>query len=175
MPRATVTLVPYDPGWAERFATEATRLLETFGAEVAGLHHIGSTAVPALTAKPTIDVLLEVRDLSRFGRLRTAAERGGYAWHGEFGIAGRRYLVRAGDADGEDAVHVHAFLAGDAQVARHLAFRDYLLAHPDRAAAYGSLKAKLAAAHGDNREAYVAGKSGFIRETDALARAWRRS
>lgn len=173
MAELPVTLVPYETAWAGRFAEEARRLLSVFAGEVTGVHHVGSTAVPGLRAKPTIDVLLEVRNLEDLDLLRQAAEAAGYLWRGEYGIAGRRYLVVPGAHGREDRVHVHAFAQGHAEVRRHVAFRDYLVAHPERAQAYASLKAALAEAHGADRETYVDGKEAFIRETDALARAWR--
>ncbi len=170
MAECAVTLVPYDPSWPARFAEEAAHLRSLLAGEVLAVHHVGSTAVPGLRAKPTIDVLLEVRSLARLDALRPTAERAGYRWLGENGIPGRRYLVAAGAPGAEDRAHVHAFVQGHREAARHVGFRDYLIAHPDRADAYGELKASLAATHGDDRAAYVHGKDAFIRETDARAR-----
>ena len=175
MAECAVTLIAQHPAWPERFAEEARRLLTLFAGEVAGVHHVGSTAVPALVAKPTIDVLIEVLSLRRLDALRARALAAGYRWHGENGIVGRRYLVVAGAPGREDEAHVHAFAIGHPEVERHIAFRDYLIAHPARAEAYARLKAGLARAHAEDRAGYVDGKEAFIRETDALARAWRLS
>lgn len=174
MAERAVTLVPYDPSWPARFTEEAERLRTVLPGEVVAVHHVGSTAVPGLRAKPTIDVLLEVRSLDGLDARRPDAERAGYRWLGENGIPGRRYLVAPGAPGAEDRAHVHAFEQGHAEVARHVGFRDYLIAHPERAGAYARLKAGLARAHVRDRAAYVDGKAAFIRETDALARAWRR-
>lgn len=95
------------------------------------------------------------------------------AWARRFAVEGRRYLEADRGAAG--AVHVHAFVAGHQEIQRHLDFRDDLLAHPRRAAAYGRLKRHLAARFGSDRAGYGEAKTPFIRETEALARAWRRS
>ncbi len=67
---------------------------------------------------------------------------------------------------------MHAFLRGDAHVRRHLTFRDYLIAHPDVAAAYSALKRDAASRYPDSMEAYLAGKDPFIKEQEAKALVW---
>ena len=63
--KRVVEVVPYDPGWIGLFEGEAELLRSVFGREVVAIHHIGSTSIPGMTAKPIIDVLLEVRDIER--------------------------------------------------------------------------------------------------------------
>ncbi|MEJ2290580.1 MAG: GrpB family protein [Deinococcales bacterium] len=168
-----VIMLPHDPAWSGRFATEAARLLHVFAGVALGVHHIGSTAVPGLEAKPILDVLLVAPSLGALDGRRPDAEARGYRWLGENGLPGRRYLEARRAAEG--MVHVHAFVVGDPEVARHLDFRDYLICHPERAARYGRLKRELADRFRDDRAAYTDGKTAFVRETEALARAWRRS
>src|SRR5215208_5329264 len=55
-----VVIVDYDPAWPQRFADEAARVAPIVGADV---HHIGSTAVPGLAAKPVIDLMALVPDI----------------------------------------------------------------------------------------------------------------
>lgn len=170
-----ISMLPHDPVWARRFAAEAGRLLGVFAGGALSVHHVGSTAVPELVAKPILDVLLVAHALADLDGARTAAEAAGYTWLGPYGIDGRR-LLTAQRPDGEtDAyrMNIHAFAAGDPNVGRHVDFRDYLLAHPARAAAYGRLKLELAERYADDRAAYTDAKTPFIRETEALARAWR--
>jgi GrpB-like predicted nucleotidyltransferase (UPF0157 family) len=170
MASTDVLILPHDPSWGRRFAAEAARLLVLFEGAVLGVHHVGSTAVPGLAAKPVLDMLLVTRAESALDGWRAAAEGLGYRWHGEAGIRGRRYLLLPGPD--YDAVHVHAFPAGHPEIERHVLFRDYLLAHPRRAAAYGSLKRELARLHRSDRAAYTEAKTAFIRETEVLARGW---
>ena len=70
---------------------------------------------------------------------------------------------------------MHAFQSGSADIERLLAFRDYMIAHPAEAQAYGALKRKLARAHPEDRQAYVDGKDEFVKEHEAKALNWRRS
>ena len=97
----------------------------------------------------------------------------GYLPKGENGIAGRRYYRKG--SDDLHTHHVHAFANGHADIARHLAFRDYLHAHPDEALAYDQLKRELAARYPVDIDAYVAGKDALIKVMDCRAAAWRRS
>jgi len=90
---------------------------------------------------------------------------------GEFGIPGRRYF-RKNDAMGNRTHQIHAFEVGSSGAVRHLAFRDYLIAHPEAAQAYGALKEQLAAQHPVDFEAYMDGKNAFIQENEAKAVVW---
>jgi GrpB-like predicted nucleotidyltransferase (UPF0157 family) len=84
---------------------------------------------------------------------------------GEFGISGRRYF-RKDNQLGIRTHHLHAFAVGSPQVARHLAFRDYLISHPEEAQRYSELKRKLAEKYPYNIDGYMDGKDSFIREID---------
>jgi GrpB-like predicted nucleotidyltransferase (UPF0157 family) len=95
----------------------------------------------------------------------------GYEAMGEFGIPGRRYF-RRDSAAGVRTHQIHAFAAGSTHIRRHLAFRDYLRAHPAIAEAYSHLKQKLAVAHPDDIYAYMDGKDPFIKEVEQKALAW---
>jgi GrpB-like predicted nucleotidyltransferase (UPF0157 family) len=95
----------------------------------------------------------------------------GYHPMGEFGIPGRRYFRRLTPA-GDRTHHVHAFQQGSPHIPRHLAFRDYLRAHPAVATEYGELKQRLAQAHPQDLEAYMAGKDPFIKQTETKALEW---
>ncbi len=135
------------------------------GAFVA-LHHIGSTAVPGLAAKPVVDLLGEVADLGAVDATRARLERLGWRWRGENGIAGRRYLTRDDPQTGERAAHLHIHASGDAMIPWHLAFRDRLRAEPVTARAYEAEKSRCAALHSDDSAAYAACKKAW---TDRVA------
>jgi GrpB-like predicted nucleotidyltransferase (UPF0157 family) len=98
----------------------------------------------------------------------------GYEVMGEYGIPGRRYF-RKDNREGIRTHHIHAFEAGSAEVERHLAFRDYMIAHPVDAQRYSELKRKLAEEHPQNMDGYMDGKDGFIKEMDRRAAQWRAS
>lgn len=166
-------VVMHNPEWKQRFVSEADQITRALHGMAVTLHHIGSTAIPGIAAKPIIDILMEVDEIDTLDARRAAMERLGYEAMGEFGISGRRYF-RKNDPSGIRTHQVHAFQAGSTGATRHLAFRDYMIAHPDAARAYSSLKESLALQHPDDFEAYMDGKDAFIQEHEARAIAWSR-
>lgn len=170
-PTREVIVVAYDSQWPARFAEEAARLAPVFGRELIAIHHIGSTSIPGMAAKPIIDMLPVVWQIEAVDALNLTMEALGYAPRGEFGIPGRRYFAKGQGA--QRSHHVHVFAVDHPDVARHLNFRDYLIAHPAEAEAYASLKQALARQYPHDMEAYIAGKDGLIKEIDRRAAAWR--
>jgi GrpB-like predicted nucleotidyltransferase (UPF0157 family) len=164
-----VEVIPYQPDWPARFEQEGARLRSVFG-EKARIHHIGSTSVVGLSAKPVIDILVEVPDIRRVDRLNGQMEALGYEPRGEFGLPGRRYFSR--EAEGERTHHVHVFKADTAEARRHLAFRNYLRTHPAAAEEYGRLKSQLALRYPEDIQGYMDGKNDFVKEVEAQALAW---
>ena len=166
-----VRVVPYNPQWLTDFARAAREVNEALGDHLRVIHHIGSTSIPGICAKPVIDMLAVATDLSRIdahtGRMRQI----GFEAMGEFGIHGRRYFRRE-SADGIRTEQVHVFATGSSHVPRHLAFRDYLRTHAEVAREYSELKQRLAAAHPFDIEAYMDGKDAFIYETEIKALSW---
>ncbi len=168
-----VVVVPYDPRWPSTFQRVAGEVKEALGECLVEMHHIGSTSIPGIHAKPIIDVLAVTGDLTEVDRRAARMREIGYEPMGEFGIDGRRYF-RRDDAAGVRTEQVHAFASGSPHLLRHLAFRDYLRAHGEVAQEYARLKQHLAAAHRYEIEAYMDGKDAFIRETQAKALEWVR-
>lgn len=114
-------VVPPDPAWPDAFRSEARRIRTALDGPVRSIHHIGSTAVPGIHAKPIIDILLEVSDLAALDARTPAMAALGYEALGEFGIPRRRYFRRNSGADVRTH-QVHAFPVGDVGIQRHLAF-----------------------------------------------------
>jgi GrpB-like predicted nucleotidyltransferase (UPF0157 family) len=169
-----VEVVPHDPRWRDSFEAEAKDIAAALGENLVAIHHIGSTAVTGIHAKPVVDLLVEVRDIAGLDGQSPAMESLGYEVMGEYGIPGRRYF-RKSNREGTRTHHVHAFETGSGEVQRHLAFRDYMIAHPADAQRYSELKRKLAAEHPRNIDGYMDGKDGFIQEMDRRAAQWRAS
>lgn len=165
----TVEVVPHNPNWATQFEAEANRIRAIFGDELVAIHHIGSTAIPGIRAKPIIDLLVEVSDIEKVEAFNEPMIALGYEPMGEFGIAGRRYFQKGGDARTH---HVHAYQAGHPEIARHIHFRDYVRAHPDDAQAYSQLKEQLAQQYRAEPLSYTEAKSDFVREIDRKAEGW---
>lgn len=166
-------VAPPDPSWPKAFEAEVERLSPVFGEDMVDIHHVGSTAIPGLAAKPIIDVLLEVGDIGRVDSLNDALETLGYRAWGEYGLPGRRYFTR--DVAGTRTHNVHVYEMGNPEVERHLAFRDYMITSPEESRAYGRLKEELARRFPADFEAYMDGKDAFVKERERRALAWRRS
>jgi GrpB-like predicted nucleotidyltransferase (UPF0157 family) len=166
-----VQVVSYDLAWKAKFEAEADRIARELSSRGVLIHHVGSTSVPGICAKPIIDMLVEIGDLSELDEKRGTMERMGYEALGEFGIPGRRYFRKNNESEIR-VFHVHAFQANNPEIERHLAFRDYMIAHPTEAERYGELKRALARAYPEDMEAYMDGKDSYIEEQQAKALAW---
>ncbi|HVF47358.1 MAG TPA: GrpB family protein [Pyrinomonadaceae bacterium] len=166
-----VEVVPYDPAWRTAFKAEARVVADAMGENLMAIHHIGSTSIPGIYAKPVIDILVEVSNINYVDNAGAAMELLGYEVMGEFGIEGRRYFRKDRSA-GMRTHQIHTFQTGSPHIQRHLAFRDYLIAHPTDALAYSDLKRRLVRENGGDTELYMDGKDDFIRETDRKASAW---
>jgi len=166
-----IEVVPYDPRWPGMYRAEAARIAAIFGSEIIAIHHIGSTSVPGLNAKPIIDLMPLVRHIERVSNFDSAMIQLGYEPLGENSIPGRRYFVRGGDINRTH--HVHTYQPDNPEVARHLDFRDYLIAHPQEARRYARIKEKLARQFPHDIDGYMAGKDAFIKEMIQKAHQWR--
>jgi GrpB-like predicted nucleotidyltransferase (UPF0157 family) len=173
-PGGTIVLATHNPSWAANFARESAIVTAVLGDLLIALHHIGSTAIPTIVAKPVIDMLAAVTRVELLDEQRSRLESLGYEALGEFGIAGRRYFRKNSNA-GVRTHQLHAFAAESMDFQRHLDFRDYLRAHSAEATEYAELKQSLARHCATNMEAYTNGKSAFIRDVERRAAVWRRS
>ena len=155
-----VIVVPYDPDWPRQFERERAALAAVFAGCDAAIEHIGSTAVPGLGAKPVIDVLVGLSRLAEAESRIAALEAAGYEYVRKYEtqLPQRRYFRKPRLAP--RTFHLHCVVKGSDDWVRHLAFRDYLRAHPESAAAYYELKRALAARLG--KDDYTEAKSPFI-------------
>lgn len=168
----TRLVVPYDPTWRDAFAEEAKIIRALLGCCLSDIHHIGSTAIPDMPAKPIIDMLGVAASLASLNRGSAPLIAIGYEAMGAYGIEGRRYF-RKSNALGVRTHHFHVYANDSLDIERHLAFRDYMRTHPSRAAEYAALKAELLA-RGKSGEAYQDGKAAFIKAAEADALTWSR-
>lgn len=165
-----VEVVGYRPEWERLYQTESGILRDILQGQLISVHHIGSTAVPGLAAKPVIDILAVVKEIGAVDAYSAAFEAEGYECMGEFGIPGRRYFRKGGDWRTHQ---IHMFAQGSREeIRRHLAVRDYLRAHPAEAAAYGALKTRLAGQYPQDIEGYCDGKDAFVKRLERQALAW---
>ena len=160
-------IVDADPSWPARFEREATRIRDALGEVAVRVDHVGSTSVPGLAAKPIIDIQASVSSMVPRHAYVEPLSSLGYRWVLDPWSDEHEYFSR--DEDGARAYQIHVCRAAGAWERRHLAFRDWLTAHPDDAAAYAALKRRLAAEHPQDIMAYVDRKTDFIRSVEARA------
>lgn len=155
-----IQLATPDPSWPAQFEHERAALDEAIGEWVCGrIHHVGSTAVPGLDAKPIIDILAGVHDLDTaracFGPLTDL----GYLY-APYLPEEMHWFCKPHPA--RRTHHLHLVPVGSQRYRDELAFRDRLRGDPQVAGRYVSLKRELAERHRDDREAYTEAKSAFV-------------
>jgi len=172
---APILIADYDPRWPEIYEAEKERILDAIGRWLADIRHVGSTAVPGLAAKPTIDVMPGLRSLD--DALPCIAPLGalGYEYRPELEseLPERRYFDKPAGSEwrGLRKFHLHMVETSSDFWRRHILFRDYLREHPEVAREYESLKRELAARYGADREGYTGAKTAFITSIEERARA----
>jgi len=156
-----ITIVPYDPSWPVFYEEEKSRILQAIGEFVVDIDHIGSTAVPGLSAKPIIDIMAGLRGpsdaevclplLGELGYDDVTPEPEEDDWYYCLG----RGIHSIG-------YHLHLVKAGSQFQERHILFRDYLRTSQEDARRYQALKERLAFEYRDMREEYTNAKTEFI-------------
>jgi GrpB-like predicted nucleotidyltransferase (UPF0157 family) len=164
-----VTVVPYNQNWKAIFNDEARKLMDIYGDEIVEIHHIGSTSVKGLSAKPIIDILPVVNNINNVDLFNNEMIELGYEPKGENGIPTRRYFQKGGD---NRTHHVHMYEVNNPEIIRHLAFRDYLRTHPEQVKIYGKRKTELSLRFPLEIESYIKGKEPLVQEIEQKALEW---
>lgn len=161
-----IILTEHNPAWADWYGEERLRLAGFLPMEkIARMSHIGSTAIPAIWAKPTVDILVETDDPAA---LKEPLRAAGYNLMSE--SSDRLSFNRGYTPDGfaERVFHLHARGTGDHD---ELYFRDYLNDHPDAARRYEARKLSLWRPYEHDRDGYTREKTALVAELTALAKA----
>ena len=166
-----VGVVSYNPNWKDMYKEESEKIKNILSDIIINIHHIGSTAIPGIKAKPVIDILVEVKDIEGVDQYNHKMKELGYEAMGEYGIPKRRFF-RKGRI--KRTHHVHMFQVGNEEIEKHINFKEYLIAHPDKAREYLKLKEKLVDKYTYNVENYTNSKSDFIKEIDKKAKLWKK-
>ena len=160
-----IVIIDYDPAWKKLFYSEKQIIQGAIGVNnIIRIEHIGSTAIPGLCAKPTIDILVEIKDDTDTGKMIELLKQIGYdpipkpenpaphlmfaKGYSETGYSGQTF-------------HIHLRYRGKQD---EVLFRDYLIRNPTAANEYAELKRKLSIVFINNREAYTNNKTDFIKE-----------
>ena len=160
----TVDLHSYDEQWVGLYLDHRRQILTALVAANVGVEHIGSTSVPGLAAKPIIDIVVTVDDITAEEDYLDALLGAGYELRTR--EPGHR-LVRTPARD----VHVHIYQHGDSAVVDYLLLRDWLRSNADDRTLYESTKRSLLRGRWNDMNAYADAKTDVIREIKARARA----
>ena len=140
----SLLLSPYDPSWPAEFEVEAKRLADALGSLARRIDHVGSTAVPGLVAKPVIDIQISVARVQPMEVYLPRFVEVGYSHLSFHQPLDEVYPFFHRPATWPTTHHVHVCEEGSDEELRHLAFRDWLRAHPRDRRAYAGLKQRLA-------------------------------
>ncbi len=155
---AEITIVPYNPTWPIGYETEREKIVAALGSLIAEIHHVGSTAIPDLPAKPIIDIMIAVRHLDDAVECIGPLSDLGYAFI-DYPQNTERRFFRKGQPRTH---HVHIVEVGSAELRDHLAFRDALRANADWRDQYAALKYERADRHRNDRAQYSESKTDFV-------------
>ncbi len=163
-----ILLTEHKSCWGDWYEEEQQRIRRILHKYDLRIHHIGSTAVKHLWAKPIVDILMELSEYSSITDIKEQLVKGGYLCMSE---KENRVSLNRGYTDtgfAERVFHVHVRFEGDND---ELYFRDFLRSHPSVAKEYEALKISLWKKYEHNRDAYTNAKSEFIRKYTELAKA----
>lgn len=156
-----VHIVKYDPSWPEKFENEKMLVAQTLGDWiVGGIHHVGSTSVPGLPAKPIIDIMVGVKNLEEAKSFIPLLEAVQYYY---FPYKPNEMIWFCKPSPYKRTHHLYLMETSHPQWEARLAFRDYLKTHPEEKKAYEQLKKGLAERFRDDREAYTDAKTEFVK------------
>lgn len=158
-----IELEPYSPSWLEKFQKEATKIREAIGeGNIISIEHIGSTAIPGISAKPIIDIAIGVQSLETAKNFLPVLEKMGYSFWDKNPKKDRMFFVKGLPPNGPRTFHVHIMEASGDELPKRILFREYMRTHPEEADKYEALKKELSEKYKQDREAYTEAKSDFI-------------
>lgn len=166
--RGTVNVVAYQPAWAAAFESEKQRLQDALGGSISDIEHVGSTSVPGLAAKPIIDMIAAVDDLSAYQQLIKPLTALGYEFMPERVFADRVFFPK-GPRENRTH-HLSLVVKGSEGWTQPVLFRDYLRNNATAREQYQTLKTQLAAQYPDDRASYTKAKEQLIKQLLAEAR-----
>jgi GrpB-like predicted nucleotidyltransferase (UPF0157 family)/GNAT superfamily N-acetyltransferase len=167
-----VELVAYDPQWPSMAEDEIEHLKELLPSEhILDIQHVGSTAIPGMIAKPIIDIQIAVDSLSVAKQFAIKIlEENGYVFWRDNPDPQRMFFVKGMPPFGKRRTHhVHICEPSYSQWINKILFRDYLIAHPEKAQEYAALKMALLEKHTHDREKYTDAKKEFVEEVLKMA------
>ena len=165
--RGIVELVNYDQTWQNDYKNEEKLLKKVLKDEIIEIHHIGSTSIPGLQAKPVIDILIVINDLKKIDKIEEKLKKYDYENRGQQGVEDRYFFAKGPEE--ARSHYIHFTEPNSATYYNQIYFKKYLLEHPEYIKKYCELKQELASKYANERPKYTKGKNEFI--TDVIKKA----
>jgi GrpB-like predicted nucleotidyltransferase (UPF0157 family) len=158
LPKGEVFLVVWTEEWEKEFTMEKSLIKAEIDELILAVHHIGSTAVKNLSAKPIIDIAIELREFQLGNQCVQGLERLGYSYKGTNILPDRHYFSK-----GEPRTHqIHLYQTDNLHLKKQLSFRDYLMTNDTALKEYQELKEKLSQAHHQEKFLYSDAKTSYV-------------
>ena len=166
--RGIVELVPFDDNWAQEYEQEEKLLKEVLKDYILEIHHVGSTSIKGLCAKPVIDILVVIKSLKDIPKIEDILKNYDYENRGPQGVEDRMFFAK-GPEDARTH-YLHFTEKGSKTYYDQIIFKKYLIEHPEYIQKYADLKKELAKLYKDERPKYTKGKNDFI--TEVIKKGW---
>lgn len=158
----SIYLVPYDSSWPEKFQKEKELIEKTIREYITGgIHHVGSTAIPGLSAKPIIDILVGVESLEKSRPCIKILEKINYCYY-PYKEKYEHWFCKPSSE--HRTHHLHLMVRDSPEFKAKIAFRDYLISQSETVTEYEVLKRDLAKKFKNDREGYTEAKTDFVKE-----------
>ena len=165
--RGIVELEDYNYSWKDDYLKEEKLLKELLGNRIIEIHHIGSTSIEGLKAKPIIDILIVIDSLNNISEIEEILSKYDYHNRGQQGVPDRYFFAKGPE---EARTHYIHFVEPTSNTYyNQVYFKKYLIEHPEYIKKYCDLKQQLALKYADDRPKYTQGKNEFI--TDVIKKA----
>lgn len=168
--RGIVKLEEYNKSWADEYKKEEKLLKEVLKDHILEIHHVGSTSIPNMTAKPIIDILITIKAFDEIDEIENLLKPYNYENLGRNrkGVDDRYFFVKG--KDDARTHYIHITTPNSKTYFNQLYFKRYLIEHPEYIEKYILLKNNLANLYASDREKYTSNKSGFIENVIELAK-----
>lgn len=166
--RGIVELENYDKKWKDDYKKEEKLLKKVLGDIIIEIHHIGSTSIEGLMAKPVIDILIVINDFNEISKIEEILKDYDYENRGPQGVSDRFFFAKGPEV--ARSHYIHFTYPKSNTYYNQIYFKKYLIEHPEYIKKYCDLKQELAKKYADERPKYTQGKNEFISEVIRLAK-----
>ncbi|OAB42153.1 GrpB family protein [Paenibacillus glacialis] len=165
LPKGQVFLVPWTEQWEIEFNEEEKNIRIEINDDILAIHHIGSTAIKGLSAKPIIDIAIEIKLFESGINCVEGLEKIGYSYKGTDVLPDRHYFNK-----GEPRTHqIHMYQTGSEYLNKQLMLRDYLRTNDIARLKYQELKERLSKENSEDKLAYADAKTDFVNKIISAA------